>query len=206
MIKLTDVASYVMAVAIQFSLVSLACAADLSDGIKSLTLGMTREEALKTLENQELQQGKIFAPYCKPDNLGEMCTTAISNLTYGNIPLLLWDINFGPDSRLARVGLLLSKSGCNDTSTVVMHPHSQFESLSALLERQYGKPTSRSGNALVWVDMKLKVVLVLRLYSQPIEGIGYPGCPVTSISLTSNDYTNRLNGPKSKETARKNDL
>lgn len=205
MMKVTDVASYVIAVAIQFSLVSLVCAADLSDGMKSLKLGITKEEALKVLENQELQQGKIFAPYCEPDDLGEMCT-ARSNLTYGNIPLLNWTINFGPDSRLARVGLLLSKRGCNGSGTEAMHPHSQFESLSALLERQYGKPTDRSGNVLVWLDTKLKVGLVLGLYSQPIAGIGYPGCPITSISLTSNDYMNKLNVPKSKESARQNDL
>lgn len=206
MMKVTDVASYVMAVAIQFSLVSLACAADLSDGMKGLKLGITKEEALKVLENQELQKGKIFAPYCEPDDLGEMCTTAISNLSYGNITLLKWAINFGPDRRLARVGLLLSKRGCNGSGTEVMHPHSQFESLSALLERQYGKPTSRRGDELVWLDTKLKVGLVLGLYSEPIAGIGYPDCPITSISLTSIDYVNKLNVSKSKESARQNDL
>jgi hypothetical protein len=204
--KAPNIAPCVTAALIQFSLASITYAADLSEGMKSLKLGITKENALKVLENQEQQRGKTFAPYCTPEPLGENCSALITGLTYGNIPLLMWTIHLGRDGRLARVELLLSKSGCTGSGAGIIHPQLQFESLSTLLERQYGKPASERKDAVVWVDQNLNAALVLQLYSRPIYGIEYPDCPVTTISLSTVDYLEKLIESKSRENVRKSDL
>jgi hypothetical protein len=206
MMKLQHFAACITAVSVQISLVSFAFAADLSEGMKGLKLGLTEEKALKILEVQELQKSKNFTPYCEPDAIGKMCSIYISSLTYGNIQVGRWSLFFGSDGRLARVVLLLSVEGCVRNVPEAIPPHSQFKSLSGLLEMQYGKPSSRSGNVLVWLDRENKAGIVLGLYSQPIAGFGHPDCPITSVSLTSDEYMNQLNRPKLNGSARKNDL
>lgn len=57
---------------------------------------------------------------------------------------------------------------------------------------------------MVWVDNISKAGLVLALYSEPIPGIGYPNCPVTSVSLTTVEYMKILR--KMKGGAKESDL
>lgn len=168
-------------------LFSSAHAADLSDGLKGLRVGITKTAALAILKDQEERAGGIFAPYCKPDPPGELCTTYISNLTYGKIPLLTWRVHFGNGgTHLDEVRILLSKAGCADSASV-QHPRMQFETLSALLAEQYGTPDGTAENPKVWVDEKIKAGLVLSLYAKVLPGIGYPNCPIVSVSLTSEE-------------------
>src|SRR5471030_1504194 len=125
--------------AFQFSFASPVCAADLSNGMKNLRLGITKDEVLKVLK---IVDDKFFSFSCAPNKLGEMCSTFYSNFTYGNIQVVKWVTNFAQDNRLENVSFLLSVEGCNNTEA--LHPRLQFEKLSTLLNQQYGNPTSHS--------------------------------------------------------------
>ena len=185
-------------------LFSSAHAADLSDGLKGLRVGMTKSEAFSILKDQEERAGGFFAPYCEPDPLGERCTTYTSYLTYGKIPLLNWHLHFGSGARLDEVGMWLSKKGCAG-NTDVQHPRIQFETLSARLAEHYGTQSNSAENSKLWLDDKLKAGLVLSLYAMPLPGIGYPNCPISSVSLTTEkrikilDQTRQTNSTKEKD-------
>ncbi|WP_367066035.1 hypothetical protein [Oryzisolibacter sp. LB2S] len=183
---------------------SIAPAADLSNGLKELTIGLSKKDALAILEKQETDTGGIFAPACSLQEPGESCTTAVTNLTIGKLPLLSWSLNFDMNGRLARIGFLLSKRGCVDSD--FPHPRLQFQNLSLLLDNQLGKPDSEQKHAAVWIDRKGKSGLILSLYDKEIPGIGYPNCPVVSISLTARDFSEKLSSRASKAFAKENDL
>lgn len=188
------------------ALFSSAHAADLSDGLKGLRVGMTKNEAFSILKEQEERAGGVFAPYCEPDPLGEVCTTFMSNLTYGKIPLIKWGLHFGSGgARLDEVRMLLSKEGCAGNPSV-QHPRIQFETLSALLAEQYGRQNGSAENSKAWVDNKIKAGLVLSLYADNLPGIRYPDCPVSSVSLTSERRIKILNQAKPTSSAKEKDL
>lgn len=181
-------------------------AADLSDGLKGLKVGMTKSEAFSILKVQEERAGGFFAPYCEPDPLGEQCTTYMSNLTYGKIPLFNWHLHFGTGgARLDEVSMLLSKAGCAG-NTDVQHPRIQFETLSALLAEHYGTQSGSAENSKVWVDAKIKAGLVLSLYAKPLPGIGYPNCPISSVALTTEKRIKRLNQARPTSSGKEKDL
>lgn len=186
-------------------LFSSAYAADLSDGLKELRVGMTKSEAFSILKDQEERAGGFFAPHCEPDHLGERCTTYISNLTYGKIPLLNWHLHFGSGgTRLDEVRMLLSKRGCAG-NTDVQHPRIQFETLSARLAEHYGTSHSTE-NAKLWLDDKIKAGLVLSLDAMPLPGVGYPNCPISSISLTTEKRIKILNQARQTSSSKEKDL
>lgn len=188
------------------ALFSSAHAADLSGGLKGLRVGMTKSEAFSILKDQEERAGGIFAPHCEPDSLGEQCTTYISNLTYGKIPLLFWTLHFGSGgTRLDEIRMLLSKEGCAEKANAP-HPRIQFETLSTLLAEYYGTQTNSAENAKVWVDNKIKAGLVLGLYMVSLPGIGYPNCPILSVSLAAEERNKTANQAKSTSSAKENDL
>lgn len=194
-----------------YGLFSSAHAADLSDGLKGLRVGMTKSEVFSILKDQEVRAGGFFAPGCKPDPLGESCSNYISFLTYGKIPLLTWHLHFGSGARLDGVEMWLSKKGCAG-NTDVQHPHPriQFETLSARLAEHYGTQNLTQSNSAVtskvWVDEKIKAGLVLSLYVKPQPGIGYSNCPISTISLTTEERIKILNQASPTSSAKEKDI
>lgn len=189
-----------------FGLFSSAHAADLSDGLKELRVGMTKGEAFTILEDQEKRAGGFFAPTCEPTPLGEQCTTFMSDLTYGKIPLLKWHLHFRNNGdRLDSIQFLLSKKGCI-SNVDIQHPRVQFETLSARLAEHYGMPNRSTKSSKVWVDNKIKAGLVLSLYAESLPGIGYPDCPIASVLLTTEERIKMLNQAKPTSSAKEKDL
>lgn len=188
------------------ALFSSAHAADLSDGLKGLRVGMTKSEAFSILKDQEERAGGIFAPHCELDPLGEQCTTFMSHLTYGKIPLLFWSLHFeSGGARLDEIRMLLSTEVCAGKANA-QHPRIQFETLSARLAEHYGTQSNSAENAKVWVDAKIRAGLVLGLYPIPLFGTGYPNCPTFSVSLTTEEHNKKINQARPTSSAKEKDF
>lgn len=199
---------YCLRVVLISALFTSAHAADLSGGLKGLRIGMTKSEAFTILKDQEERAGGFFAPACELDALGEGCTTYMSHLTYGNVPLLKWAIHFeGVGSRLDEIQFFLSKEGCAGKTDVQRpHPRIQFETLSARLAEHYGTQSNSIQNAKVWVDNKIKAGLVLSLYTKPLPGIGSPDCPIVFVKLITEERNKIINQATSTSSAKEKDL
>lgn len=184
-------------------------AADLSDGVKGLKLGITKAEAFSILEEQEKTGGGVFVPDCEANDLtgGEACSAASISLTYGKLPVVFTLLNFGAGNtgRLEQVRIYLAREGCADR-TNASHPRTQFEILYAQLKEHYGEPVDQRTDVVIWEDTKIKGSLLIDLRLRPSLGLAYPNCPVVAVSFMADEFVRKASRANTKRSAKEKDF